>query len=258
LNFLDEGREERMRAHELHLQSDAYQAQLTRLGRLTQGMISLVWLSHAHSSRFPEFVDNFLMYAGTDDMLESLVAVHTLVEQGTLNVARRECRYMLEQSVKHLYVDQKNPTLQVDRIQRQEYLKSEVPRSSIEPIRDVHVLLPEDEQDLFRDQVKSLWSQLSGYVHPSREQLAERAARARRGSFSGFVTSRELSGINDQLAAAYDMLGVLWLSAAGPSTAGDIVVVEDTEQWVFKRSRWLQRLSRTYDYKAERQPGWSQ
>lgn len=120
-------------------------------------------------------------------------------------------------------------------------------------MQQVTVLVPQQELDDFRNDVKSTWSQACAYVHPSAEQLAERARRASRGSFSGFETAREIEAMNDLLARTYDLLGVLWLTAAGPSAVGDIIVTEDVDGWPFHRTSWLPRLSRLYDYKHERQ-----
>lgn len=249
----EEEQAERQRKYEEHRNSAEHIGQMTRMRRLTASAINLVYMSHLSITRFTGAVDTYLVYAGTDDALESLVAIRSLIEQGVHNAARRECRYLLEQITKHLYVDQQHASLEITREQRINYLKEKVPRSSIQPIFDIHPLLPDGEVKAFRDDVKNRWSSLSGIVHPSKEQLGERAARARRGSFIGFETARDLTAINNQLAAVCDCLGVMWLSAAGPSNAGDIILELDQEGWVFRKSRWLQKLSRLYDYKLERQ-----
>lgn len=252
-NAQQEERAERQREHEKHLNSPQYLGQLRRLNRLTEAAINLVYTSHVGISRIPTATNTYLVYAGTDDALESIVAIRALVTQGVHNVARRECRYLLEQAVKFLYVDQQFPSLDISREQRIEFLKKEVPRSSIQPVFAVHPLLPAEDVTTFREDVKGRWSSLSGIVHPSKKQIDERAARARRGSFSGFETAKDLTTINNQLAAVYDCLGVMWLTAAGPSIAGDLILELDQKDWVFHKSKWLQKLSRLYDYKFERQ-----
>ncbi|WP_406196651.1 hypothetical protein OG331_15930 [Streptomyces sp. NBC_01017] len=252
----EQQREERalkQRKHEEHLSSPQYLGQLKRLDRLTEAAINLVYMSHVGISRMPNATDTYLVFAGTDDALECIVAIRALVAQGVHNVARRECRYLLEQAVKFLYVDQQCPSLSVTREQRIEFLKKEVPRSSIQPIFDVAPLLPSEEVRRFQEEVKGRWSSLSGIVHPSKEQIDERAARARRGAFSGFETAKDLTTMNNQLASVYDCLGVMWLTAAGPSIAGDLILELDQEEWIFHKSKWLQKLSRQYDYKLERQ-----
>ncbi|MEV7313085.1 hypothetical protein AB0N56_09115 [Streptomyces microflavus] len=248
----EQERAERQRKHQDHLDSPQYRGQLKRLNRLTEGAITLISMSHMGITRMPNATDTYLVYAGTDDAMECIVAIRALVAQGVHNVARRECRYLLEQVAKFLYVDQQCPSLEITREQRMEFLKNKVPRSSIQPIFDVHPLLLQEDVRPFQDEVKSRWSSLSGIVHPSKEQMDERAARARRGAFSGFETVKDLTAINDQLAAVYDYLGVMWLTAAGPGTAGDLIVELDQEEWVFRKSRWLSKLSRLYDYKFER------
>ncbi|MFJ1694553.1 hypothetical protein ACIOHC_05245 [Streptomyces sp. NPDC088252] len=249
----EEERAERQRKHEEHLESPQYLGQLKRLDRLTEAAINLVYMSHMGITRIPRAADTYLVYAGTDDELECIVAIRALVAQGVHNVARRECRYLLEQAVKFLYVDQQCPSLAITREQRIDFLKKEVPRSSIQPIFDVDPLLPPEEVKTFREEVKGRWSSLSGVVHPSKEQLDERAARARRGAFSGFETVKDLAAMNDQLAAVYDFLGVMWLTAAGPGIAGDLILELDQADWIFRKSKWLTKLSRLYDYKLERQ-----
>ena len=42
--------------------------------------------------------------ANVDDLLETVVAIPLLVEQGIFNTARRELRYLLESLVKFVYV----------------------------------------------------------------------------------------------------------------------------------------------------------
>jgi hypothetical protein len=94
--------------------------------------------------------------------------------------------------VKHVDVDQKLPDIkthsQVDRVN---YLASSVPRSSIEVVKDISILFG-DPNDLtaFQNDVKSTWSRMSGYVHPSLSQTSERLQRARRGAFIGFEDAK--------------------------------------------------------------------
>ena len=234
--------------------SQGFKQEVERLNRVTNGLIEIVRLSWAHSSRHMPIVDGLLMYSGTDDSLESLIAIRELIFSGVHNVARRECRYLLEAATKHLYVDQRLPdvrtTTREDRIR---FLATDVPRSSIEPIWDLHVLLgPGGSEDDFRNDVKGLWSKMAGYIHPSAMQTEERIRRASRGAFIGFEDPKALREIVADTVRAYDLLGVMWLMAAGPSAAGDILVMLDEPRWAFARTKWLPAMSRFFDHKAER------
>ncbi|WP_114423494.1 hypothetical protein [Nocardioides houyundeii] len=235
-------------------ESHGFRQEVERLNRVTNGLIEIIRLSWAESSRYMPIVDGLLMYSGTDDSLQSLIAIRELVFGGVHNVARRECRYLLEAATKHLYVDQRLPnvstTTREDRIR---FLATDVPRSSIEPIRELHILLGAGgSEDDFRNDVKGLWSKMAGYIHPSAMQTEEALRRASRGAFIGFEDPKALREIVADIVRAYDLLGVMWLMAAGPSVAGDILVTLDDPGWAFARTKWLPVMSRFFDYKAER------
>ncbi|WP_341716581.1 hypothetical protein QQG74_21620 [Micromonospora sp. FIMYZ51] len=244
---------EKARAHLTLRESDPFQGQVRRLDRLTSGLLSLIWQSWAQSSRHRPIVDNFLMYAGTDYAIESLVSIQALVPHGSQNVARRECRFMLEQAVKHLYVDQQLPSAsEHDRSARLSYLRNQVDRSSIEPIWSTSVYLPADRLQEFRRDAKNAWSQMAKFIHPSVDQIQIIIQRTRRDAPIGFEAVSDLTKLVDELARIYDILGVLWLTACGPSAAGDILVGEDVDGWPFVRTKWLPEMSTTFDYKHER------
>lgn len=234
--------------------SQAFQQEIERLNRVTIGLIDIVRLSWAQSSRHRPIIDELLMYSATDDTLESLIAIRELVASGVHNVARRECRYLLELATKHLYVDQQLPNVTTtSREDRLRFLTDEVPRSSIEPVRNVNVLVGAGFSEVdFRNDVKGLWSKMAGYIHPSAIQTEERLRRAARGAFIGFEDPKALREIVADVVRVYDLLGVMWLMAAGPSAAGDVLVMLDQPRWAFARTKWLPAMSRFFDYKAER------
>lgn len=143
------------------------------------------------------------MYAGVEDTAESVVSFLPLVEWGVHNVCRRECRFLLESTVKHLYVDQQLPDVRRhSRQDRIDYLNSEVPRFSIEPIFRTDVYLGIDADvaaamalRTYRSEVKDAWTKFSAFVHPSRDQLQLRLRRAEMGAHLGFETTRELRNL---------------------------------------------------------------
>jgi len=244
----------RSNAHDALRSSASFTAQLTRLDRLTSALVTLVRASWMESSRHLPLLDGYLLYTSTDDTLESVVAIRGLIGSGVHNAARRELRYLLESSVKHVYVDQQLPSLDThSRADRIAYLASDVPRSGIDVVKDLHVLFG-DSSDLpkFRADVKSTWAGMASYVHPSVSQTKERLDKASRGAYIGFEDVKALSRVVDEIARVYDMLGVLWLMGAGPSPAGEILTAVEVPGWAFARTKWLPAMSRHYDYKAER------
>lgn len=235
--------------------SAGYKQELVRLDRISDALIELIWHSWLQSSRNPPFLGGSLMYSMTDDTIESIVAIRELVSSGVHNMVRRECRYLLESATKHLYVDQQLPDFKnVTREERVDFLRRKVPRSSIDPIVQVEILLGAGHSiGDFHSDVKNIWSSMAGYVHPSAEQTSERLARAARGAYIGYEDATSLRRLVKEVAVTYDLLGVLWVMAAGPSAAGDILTAAEKKGWPFARSRWLPAVSRYFDYKTERQ-----
>lgn len=175
-----------------------------------------------------------------------------LAEQGVFNVGRRELRYLLETTTKHVFVDQQLPG-EAPLRERLDYLHSNVPRSSIDVIDDV-VLAMVDQQDDFRNEIKSIFGQLSGYIHPSRRQFEERLQRAAKGEFSGFESARVLRGFSRIAFKTYDLVLALTFEGVGPSFTGDIFtkVLDEDPDWKFYKGPYVAAVSRFFNYKLER------
>lgn len=208
-------------------------------------------LGRVHSR--PEF-RHWLLQGSFDDLLESVIALPSLAGDGMVNVARRELRYLLEATVKYVYVDQ-----QVDRgtplAERVRLLgdTTKVPRSSISPIDDIKLSMIEDPKQL-RDAVHSAFGALSGFVHPSRKALEERLARAARGEFGGFEGPAVHETFSRLMSQTLDVVLSLVFQGIGPAFTGDVFieVLDDRPDWKFHRTKFTAEVSRFFDYKAER------
>jgi hypothetical protein len=126
--------EARVRAHEQTRSTKRYEDAVVHLRRLVQDFAIALRASWLAFTRYPES-RHWLLQNSTDDLLESVAAVPALTREGIFNVARRELRYLLEATVKYVYVDQQlasDASLE-DRI-RLLSDNTKVPRSSIRPI----------------------------------------------------------------------------------------------------------------------------
>jgi hypothetical protein len=245
---------ERIQEYEEVQGSKRYEAAQAHLDRLVQDFVVALRSSWFFFTRYPDGAQ-WLLQSSMDDLLESAISLPVLTRQGIINVARRELRYMLEASVKYVYVDQQLPgdaTLE-DRV---EFLKSQVPRSKISPVDELTFNLVA-EQDAFKAAVKQSFAALSGYVHPSKRALEERVARVHRGEFTGFEGPRVLEAFNRLTSQTLDLVVVLLLEGIGPSFAGDVFigVFDDQSDWKFHKTRFTKGVSRFFDYKAERRSG---
>jgi hypothetical protein len=234
--------------------SPRYQDAQTHLNRLLTDFAFALRLASFAFTRYPNSHD-WLQQANVDDILESLVAIPLLVEQGIFNAARRELRYLLEALVKFVYVDQQLPG-DAPLAERVALLgdSTRVPRSSVDPIDSVTIRML-DEPDQFRSAVKSAFGALSGYVHPSRTQVEERLRRAARGEFTGFEGPKVVETFTRLVSETLDLAVVLIFEGVGPAFTGDMYIqlFDDRPKWNFHRTRFTPQVGRFFDYKLERQ-----
>jgi hypothetical protein len=245
---------ERIEAHDETRATQRYEGAQKHLQRLVQDFVLALRVSWVAFTRDPRS-DNWLLQNSVDDLLESAIGLPVLTRDGIFNVARRELRYMLEAAVKYVYVDQQLPphaTLE-DRIQ---FLgdNTKVPRSSIDPIANLTLRMVDNPED-FRDAVKSSFSALSGYVHPSQGALKERFVRVARGEFTGFEGPKVLEAFNRLVSQTLDLVLVLNFEGIGPAFSGDVFIqiFDETPGWKFHRTKFTPQVSRYFDYKVERQ-----
>lgn len=237
----------------LTVPSKPYQDALNRLDRLTVEFVDTHRALAFYTTRQPALYDNSLMYGFSDDFLESAIDVASGVMIGTHHAARRELRYLLENAVKVVYVDQQRPAGSIE--ERIRFLSEGVPRGKIDVVDDVDLqALDAATQADFRARARSLFGELSGFVHPSKEQLSLRLKRSREGRGAGFDTARELERASKTMFQVYDIVIVLLCHGIGLSMTGDlfIQVWDEHPGWPFHKGRFTQELSRYFDYKAER------
>lgn len=242
-------------AHEETRSSKRYEAAEAHLDRLVQDFAMGLRSSWLAFSRYPQS-DEWILQRSMDDLLESVVAVRTASREGTFNAARRELRYLLESTVKYVYVDQQlaGETSLEERIR---FLgdNSKVPRSSISPIDDVTLRMVGDKEE-FQQAVCQSFSALSGFVHPSRRASEERLARAARGEFSGLEGPKVLEAFTRLSSQTLDLVLTLVFEGIGPSFSGDLFVslLDDAPRWKFHKTKFVSQVSGFFDYKVERRP----
>lgn len=242
-------------AHATVKESKRYQDAQTHLSRLLSDFSQTLQLSAVYFTRYPH-ARQWMQQANVDDLVESVVAIPLLVDQGIFNSALREMRYILEALVKFVYVDQQLPgdSLLEERIA---FLadNAKVPRSSVEPI-DRMTLRLVPQPDEFRGAVKQAFKSLSAYVHPSRSQIDERLRRAARGEFSGFEGPKVVEAFNRLTSQTLDLAVVLICEGIGPAFTGDLYIqlIDDYPDWKFHRTRFAAQISQNFDHKLERQP----
>jgi hypothetical protein len=230
-----------------------YVAQTNRSWALIEAATSTlnsIWLA---ASRAPAITKHFLTFHFLDDTIQSVSAIGHLSKDGLYNPARREMRFLLESTCKHLYVDlTRMGTTFNDKLS---FLDSSVPRSSMSFVSQIDILgfdLALNKE--FTDDVKSTYARLCRYVHRSTHQIRESMRLSEKGQAFHFGTAPQFESINREITRLYDLVIAMHLTALGPSLTGDLFVhaLDEMGSWPFHRTKYVARISGQYDYKLER------
>lgn len=253
-DFFDNSKFEHEREeHKRIIESQEYQQEIKFFNKILDDFILATTVISIYSSRCLEIWENSLLIRGFDGFLESAVATSLMIEQGAINPAKRELRYVLETSIKYLVVDQKIPYASYD--EKVIYLNEKIPKASISPVDDILVLgLSNDELKEFKDDVNDLYKKLCKYVHPSKYQIDEYSKRCSRGAYIGFETGKEINEFNRLIFRIYEIIIITAFTSLGFSMTGDLFinVFDEKESWKFNKGKYVNKISHAYDYKVER------
>lgn len=245
---------EKKAEHQQLLESEEYQVEARKLHKTLDDFIKMLTISWHMSTRFIKFVDNSLFMRSIDDLVQSAVAVCILAKDGMRNSARREMRYMVELSIKALYVDQQVSDLSFE--DKLKYLDKEVDGTSISPINKISFFFFEqDIRDEFVHALRRAYGVACTYVHPTVKQINERIELVDRGITIGFETHIELCEISREIYFVFSLLLVLVFHAIGSGFTGDIFVdwFDEFRHWEYHKSKYIAAIDAYFDYKHERQ-----
>jgi hypothetical protein len=216
----------KVKAQKELIASPAYQSELKFISRITNDIILLLSMCLSYSGRAGEYSENSLVVRSTDDLAQSVLAAWHLVQQGLINPVKRELRYIIESSVKYLYVDQQTeggktiPKL----TKRLDFLDANV-NSSID-VREqlkLNALHPSDAKQ-FIDELYDIYRDCCAYVHVSRRQIEERLKLIEKGRSYGFETAEELRKIGRLMFRVYDVALTLYFHGYDLSMTGDLFI----------------------------------
>jgi len=246
----------KMDEHKQLMESDQYREQATRLIRLLKGAVEALQACWVMSTRSRSLSDETLTFRFIDDAIFSLVGISSAINNGAHNPARREMRYLLESVCKHYHVDSSQRVEGMPLSDKLEYLKANVPRSSIDfVLAQEFFALDNSKTKELRSELKDMYSQSCKYVHRSKEQIDEYLAAVNQGTSPGFESVSEFRTMNREFARLCDVVVYLALSILGPSgLAGDLFVrvFDGDASWPYHKTKYCKALSEHYNYKAER------
>jgi len=248
--------------------SPVYQGELKFINRITEDVILLLGMCLAYSGRAGQYSENSLVIRSTDDLVQSVLSVWHLVQQGLINPVKRELRYIVESSVKYLYIDQQTEVVKYLYIDQQtegvkslpklteqlDFLDANVNSSiNVREQLKLAALHPADAKQ-FIDELYDIYRDCCAYVHVSRRQIEERLNLIQQGRQFGFETPEDLRKIGRLIFRVYDVALTLYFHGYDLSMTGDIFIefLDTLPQWKFHRGKYVSVVSAYFDYKHER------
>lgn len=242
-------------AHEEMRESADYQRHLIYLRRTIIGLYETLHISELAATRWPVYAERYLFPRHKDDIGEAAIAAQLAIENGAINSARRELRYMLEVAVNTAFADEEASDL--DLAGRIDFFRSKrVAKQNVDHIRDLPLRMLGDEREEFIEATRKAWIHSSNYVHLTKRRIDEKVSLRAQGVRLGLETPEMLAAAVRDVHNVCSIVAVLAFETVGPDFTGDILVnggLDSTEDWPFHSNRFIAAVDAHFDYKHERQ-----
>lgn len=249
----DEQRELALK-HEQMRQSPDYQASLLCLRHTIQGLLRTLQICDIAATRWHFFTENYLFPRHFDDVVEAAITAQLAIENGALNPARRELRYMLEVAVNTAFVDEHWASAKFN--ERIDFFKSKkVNKRNVDHITELPLRMLGKKREAFIQATRNAWVRSSNYVHLTKRRMDEKLSLRAKGIRLGFETAEMLAEVTLEVHHVCSIVVVLVFETIGPSFTGDILVdgIDSDENWPFHADEFLAVVDSHFDYKHERQ-----
>jgi len=206
------------------------------------------------TARDPSYIYNHLLSCLSQAVLQSAVSISALATEGLLNVAKRELRFLLESSVKIAHVQQHGYASTVE--EKLQAFDKELSSQSISIKKHINLtLLPESDQDAFREEVGRLYGLTSDFVHLNPMQIIQSIEAAKSGITAGKERPSDVLELNRIAERVMASSLVLLFHSVPEWVAGDWLVEGNgaSVEWYFTKSRFVAAMDSSFDYKHERQ-----
>ena len=239
-------------AHERVRMSAGYRAELLFLRRIVRDLIHSLRLCKFVASRWREFHENYLLPRHIDELVEAAMTTQLAIENGALNPARRELRYMLEVAVNMAYVDEVRGGDSYD--DRTKYYRGKrVNKSNVDHIFELPLRLLGDHKASFAMAVRDAWVKGSNYVHLTKRRIDEKLYLRDQGISLGFETTEMLKDMVVDVHEVCSIVMILMFETIGPGFTGDVLLeLDSVDDWAFYASGYIALVDSYFDYKHER------
>lgn len=226
--------------------SQQYQQEVKFLKHVTHDFIESLRSVAFYSTRGGDIYKNFLTIHAIDDIIQSAIAIKFMVDNGIHNTPKRELRYLIEMMTKYVIVDfDKMGSLFAE---KSEYLKSEIPNSSIEIIDSYSPPFSPNKNQEFKSEVKDFFYKACAYVHPSKKQIDEQVLNYNNGNSIGFESAKMFEVINKLIFRSYDLILVMLFHTFGTSMSKDLFeqIFNQNKSWKFHKGKYVKEFIKSF------------
>lgn len=239
--------------HEVLRNTEEYKLELEFLRRTIQDLIHTIRICEIAASRWQDFGEKYLLPRHFDDIVEAALTAQLAIENGALNPARRELRYMLEVAVNVAYVDELKAKDSFD--DRVAYYRGKgVKKSNVDHVFELPLRLLGDHKEKFATSVQSAWVRASNYVHLTKRRIDEKLRLREEGVTLGMETVEMLQNVVSEVHETCSFVVALTFETIGPSFTGDLLVdsLDEQDHWAFHANAYIAVIDSYFDYKHER------
>lgn len=214
--------------------------------------------------RHPPFFEQLISLRIKPHFVQSMIAASQLIMEGLYDPARREMRFLVEASVKALWLDQGSPPLRqgstlgetapprtvAEKVAALDGLGRERFHEVVDSLR--FGLLDAEGGKRYRDSAKSLYGTLSTTTHVSSRNVEQDLHNFEKGKHFAFETVADVNAIARLLRQVLDLALASHFEAFDHGLVGDLFEPPFERDWSFLKMPLVSAINHHFDYKHER------
>lgn len=257
-------RQRRSDEHAALRASDAYKGAIRQIDRYILDYGLGINMIEMMATRNPPFFEQLISLRIKPHFAQSMIAAAQMIKEGLHDPAKREMRFLVEASVKALWLDQGSPPLRQDAnrnaggpprtVAEKAAALDGLGRERFDEVVDSlrFGMLDEAAGDQYRQTAKSLYGTLSTTTHVSSRNVERDFANFDKGKHFAFETVADVNAIARLLRQVLDLALTSHFEAFDHGLVGDLFEPYFAPAWSFLKMPLVAAVDRHFDYKHER------
>ncbi|MGY6248857.1 hypothetical protein ACXIUS_15030 [Bosea thiooxidans] len=257
-------RQRRSDEHATLRAGDAYKGAIRQIDRYILDYGLGINMIEMMATRNPPFFEQLISLRIKPHFIQSMIAAAQMIKEGLHDPARREMRFLVEASIKALWLDQGSPSLRQDAdrstavspktVAEKAAALDGLGRERFDEVVDSlrFGMLNEAAGNQYRQTAKSLYGTLSTTTHVSSRNVERDFANFEKGKHFAFETIADVNAIARLLRQVLDLALASHFEAFDHGLVGDLFEPHFAPAWSFLKMPLVAAIDRHFDYKHER------